>query len=160
MAKGGLALKVLIVVAAVLCLLVLAYSGRSTAEGIVDHKAITGVKDNTSYTILVNRTGDGEPLILLKDKDYEEYFSTGDGNVVVNESLEREVKREYSVVNYFVNVKVDPEEYGTQPYRASREIFNNIEVGTKVKFRWTGPTQLPEIVELLPSSDREARHAV
>ena len=153
MAKGGLALKVLIFVAAVLCLLVLAYSGRNTVEGIVDHKAVTRIKDNTSYTILVNRTGDGEPLILLKDEDYEEYFSTGDENAVVSESLEREMKKEYSVVNYFVNVKVAAEEEGTQPYRATREIFNNIEVGTKVKFRWSGPTELPEIVELLTSSD-------
>lgn len=155
MAKGGLILKVLIVVAAVLCLLVLVYTyiGRSTAEGIVDHKAITGVKDDTSYTILMNRTSEVGPLILLKDEDFEEYFSTGDGNVVVSESVEREVKEEYSSVSYFVNVKVDPEGYGTQPYRVSREIFNNMEVGTKVKFHWTGSTQLPEIVELLPSSD-------
>ena len=157
MVKGGLALKVLIVVAAVLCLLVLVYtySGKNIAEGVVDHKAITGVKDDTSYTILMNRTVDGEPLILLKDADYKEYFSTGSGNVVANESLEREVKKEYSVVNYFINVKIDSEEYGTQPYRASREIFNNIEVGTKLQFRWTGSTQLPEIVELLTSSDPE-----
>ena len=155
MAKKGLALKVLIVVAAVLCLLVLVYTyiGRSTAEGIVDHKAITGVKDDTSYTILMNRTSEVGPLILLKDEDYGEYFSTGDGNVLVSESLEREVKKEYSLVNYFVNVRVDPEGYGTQPYRVSRKIFNNIEVGTKAKFRWTGPTELPEIVELLTSSD-------
>jgi hypothetical protein len=155
LAKRGLILKVLIVVAAVLCLLVLVYTyiGRSTAEGIVDHKAITGVKDDTSYTILMNAFSDGEAWIALKDQDYEEYFSTGDGNALVSESLEREVKKEYSVVNYFVNVKVDPEGYGTQPYRVSREIFNNMEVGTEVKFRWTGSTQLPEIVELLTSSD-------
>ena len=152
MGKRGLALKVLIVVTAVLCLLLLARSGRNTVEGIVDHKAVTGVKDNTSYTILVN-IGGGEPWIVLKDEDYEERFSTADENAVVSESLEREMKEEYSVVNYFVNVKVDPEEEGTQPYRASREVFNNIEVGTKVKFRWSGPTELPRIVELLTSSD-------
>jgi len=150
--KRGLALKVLIVVTAVLCLLLLARSGRNTVEGIVDHKAVTGVKDNTSYTILVN-IGGGEPWIVLKDEDYEGRFSTADENAVVSESLETEMKEEYSVVNYFVNVKVDPEEEGTQPYRASREVFNNIEVGTKVKFRWSGPTELPEIVELLTSSD-------
>jgi hypothetical protein len=155
LAKRRLILKVLIVVAAILCLLVLVYTyiGRSTAEGIVDHKAITGVKEDVSYTILMNRTSDVGPLILLKDEDYEEYFSTGDGNVVVSESLEREVKKEYSVVNYFVNVEVDPEGYGTQPYRVSREIFNNIEVGNKVKFRWTRLTELPEIIELLPGSN-------
>lgn len=153
MAKGGLALKVLIIVAAVLCLLVLARSGRNTVEGTVDHKAVTGVKDNTSYTVLMNSGGDGEPWILLKDEDYEEYFSTGDENAVVSESLESEMKKEYSVVNYFVNVKVAPEEEGTKPYRASREVFNNIEVGTKVKFRWSGPTELPWIMELLTSSD-------
>jgi len=153
LAKRGLALKVLIVVMAVLCLLVLACSGRNTVEGIVDHKAVTSVKDNTSYTVLVNSIGDGEPWILLKDEDYEEYFSTGDENAVVSESLESEMKKEYSVVNYFVNVKVAAKEEGTQPYRASREVFNNIEVGTKVKFRWSGTTELPEIVELLTSSD-------
>lgn len=154
MAKRGLILKVSIVVAVILCLLVLVYIyiGRSTAEGIVDHKAITGVKDDTSYTILMNRTSDVGPLILLKDEDHGGYFSTGDGSVVVSESLEREMKGEYSVVNYFVNVEVDPEGYGTQPYRVSREIFNNIEVGKNVKFRWTRLTELPEIVELLPSS--------
>ena len=152
MGKRGLALKVLIVVTAVLCLLLLARSGRNTVEGIVDHKAVTGVKDNTSYSVLVN-IGGGEPWIVLKDEDYEEHFSTADENAVVSESLEREMKEEYSVVNYFVNVKVDPEEEGTQPYRASREVFNNIEVGTKVKFRWSGPTELPELVELLTSSD-------
>jgi hypothetical protein len=151
--KRGLALKVLVVVAAVLCLPVLSCSGWNTAEGIVDHKTVTGVRDNTGYTILMNAASGGKAWIVLKDDDYQGYFSTGDENAVVSESLEAEMKEEYSVVNYLVNVKVGPEEEGTHPYRVSREIFNNMEVGTKVKFRWLGLTGLPAIVELLTGSD-------
>ncbi len=153
MAKRGLLLNIFIVVAALVCLLVLSCSARNTVEGIVDHKAVTGVKDDTSYTILMNAAADGEAWIVLKDQDYEEYFSTVEENAVVSESLEAELKKEYSIVNYFVNVKVAPEEEGTRPFRASREVFNTIEVGTTVRFRCSEPTELPEIVEVLPNSD-------
>ncbi|MBE0430723.1 MAG: hypothetical protein IBX67_02735 [Dehalococcoidia bacterium] len=151
MAKRGLALKILIVVAAMLWLLVLAYSDRNTVEGIVTHKTVSGVKDDTSYTILVNYYQDGEQFILLKDEDYEEYFSPRGEDAVVTESLERAMKEVYSPVNYYVNVRVALEE-GTRPYRVSREVFNNIEVGTKVGFRWSGAAEIPEIVELLTTS--------
>jgi len=148
-----LALKVLIVVAVALCLVVVALSGRNTVESIVAHKAVTGVKDNTSYTILMNYTRDGELWMLLKDEDYDECFSTRGENAVVSESLESEMKIKYSVVNYFVNVRFASEDEGTRPYRVSRELFNNIEVGTKVKFCWSGTTEVPEMVRLLTSSD-------
>ena len=152
MAKRGLVLNA-IVVAALVCLLVLACTARNSVEGIVDHKTVTGVKDGTSYTVLMNAAADGEAWIVLKDQDYEEYFSTVEENAVVSESLEAEMKKEYSVVNYFINVKVAPEEEGTRPFRASREVFNSIEVGSTVKFRCSGSTELPKIVELLPSGD-------
>lgn len=69
--------------------------------------------------------------------------------VQLRPNLEGEMKEEYSLINYFVNVEVAQGEGWTQPYRASREIFNDIEVGTRLKFRWSGPAELPEIVELL-----------
>lgn len=157
MAGRPLAITVLIVVAVVLCLVVLVPVDRNTVEGIVAHKAVTGAKDNTSYTILMNYSyaPDGEPRILVKDEDYETYFSTRGENAVVSEWLESEMKRKYSVVDYFVNVRVGPEDEGTQPYRVSREFFNNMEVGTWVKFRWSWSTELPEMVELLASTDGE-----
>jgi hypothetical protein len=153
LARRGLILNVFIVVAALVCLPVLTCSQRHTIEGTIDHKTVTGVKDNLSYTVLINSPADGEGRILLMDRDYEEYFSTGDENAVVSAPLEAEMKEEYSVLNYLVNVQVGPEEDGTRPFRASREVFNSIEVGTTVKFRWSGPTEFPEIIALLPSSD-------
>jgi hypothetical protein len=101
----------------------------------------------------VNIAAHGEAWIVLDDQDYEEYFSTADGDAVVSESLEAKMREKYSLVDYFVDVEVAAGEGWTKPYPATREIFNSIEVGTKVKFRCSGPTELPEIVELLPSSD-------
>ena len=91
-------------------------------------------------------------MISIEDSDYEDYFSVDDENAIVSESLENFLMQKYSEVSYFVNVRVSPEDEGTQPYRASREIFNEIEVGSEVKFR-TSDGELPEIVELLETRD-------
>jgi hypothetical protein len=140
LAKRRLSLKVVVIVAAVLCLS-FSCSGSNTAVGIVDNKAVTGVKDNMGYTILMNAFSDGEAWIALDDQDYEEYFS-GHGNAAVSEALEAEMKEEYSAINYFVNLEIAPGEWGTQPYRATREIFNSMEVGTKVRVSLVGVGRL------------------
>lgn len=142
--------SLVLIVASVL--LLSACGAGETVEGLVAHKAVTGVKDNTAYTILVNRPGDGEVYIVVKDVDYRDYFAPGDENAVVSESLEREMKREYAEVNYFVNVRLAPEDQGTQPYRVSSEVFNEMKVGSSVTFRTTGG-ELPEIVEVVEQTD-------
>lgn len=117
-------------------------------EGFVAHKSVTGVKDNTSYTILVNRPADREPQILVEDEDYKARFSPDDQNAVIGESLEMEMRQKYSEISYLVNVRLTDEDEGTQPYRVSRQIFNKLRIGSRIRFRATA-TKLPEIIELL-----------
>ena len=102
---------------------------------------------------MINGPGDGEPWILVKDRDYEEYFPPQDQNAIVSESLEDLMRQKYGEVNYIVNVRISSsEDEGTQPYRASREIFNQMGVGSEVRFRTSG-TESPEIVKLLLQPD-------
>ena len=143
-----LVLSALLLMVAFLLLLSVGCQG-SIIEGVVDHKAVTGVKNDTSFTILINARGDSEPWILVKDRDYEEYFLPQDQHAIVSQALEDLMRQKYSEVNYFVNVKVASSgDIGTQPYRVSREIFNQMRVGSEVRFRASG-AELPEITKLL-----------
>ncbi len=117
-------------------------------EGVVDHKTVIGVKDNVSYTLLVNKPAYDSPWILVKDKDYVDYFSTGYRNAIVSKPLENEMKKKYSDIAYFVNIKVSSKEE-TQPYQVSREIFNKLRINSKVKFEQISFTEPPTIVKVL-----------
>jgi len=106
-------------------------------EGVVDHKGITGEKDGTTYSILLN-TPEG---IIVKDEDYEQFFSEKDRNAFINETLDYRMKTEYSEINYLVSIRVtskDPinnlEENQTLAYFASREDFNAMKIGDKVTY--------------------------
>jgi len=110
-------------------------------EGVVDHKSVTGVKDDTSYTILLNRPSDEGPWILVEDKDYEEFFSEEDRHAVINKSLEDEMKTKYSSINYLVSVRLNSEdtvnnlkEGDTLAYFVNRDDFNKVKIEDEVKF--------------------------
>jgi len=107
------------------------------AEGVVDHKAVTGEKDGTSYSILLN-TPEG---IIIKDENYEQFFSEKDRNAIINKTLEDKMKTEYSEINYLVSIRVtskDPinnlEENETLAYFVSRDDFNALKAGDKVTY--------------------------
>jgi len=106
-------------------------------EGVVDHKGITGEKDGTTYSILLN-TPEG---IIVEDEDYEHFFSEKDRNAFINETLDYKMKTEYSEINYLVSIRVtskDPinnlEENQTLAYFASREDFNALRMADKVTY--------------------------
>jgi hypothetical protein len=106
-------------------------------EGVVDHKAVTGTKDATTYSVLLN----ADWGIVVEDEDYGGWFSDGEMNAIVNVSLEDELRREYSEVFYFVSVRVsseDPinnlEEGETLAYFVSRDGFNKLSIGDNVRF--------------------------
>lgn len=106
-------------------------------EGVVDHKGVTGEKDGTTYSILLN-TPEG---IIVKDEDYAHFFSKKDTNAFINKTLEDEMKTEYSEINYLVSIRVtskDPinnlEENQTLAYFVSREVFNALKMGDKVTY--------------------------
>jgi len=107
------------------------------AEGVVDHKGVTGEKDGTTYSILLN-TPEG---IIVEDEDYAQFFSKKDTNAFINKTLEDEMKTEYSEINYLVSIRVtsgDPinnlEENETLAYFVSREDFNALKMGDKVRY--------------------------
>ena len=142
-----LVLSAILLTAAVILLLSAGCQG-SIIDGVADHKAVTGVISDTSFTILINGRLDPEPWIQVKDEDYEEYFLPQDQHAIVSESLEDLMRQKYSEVNYFVNVKVASSgDIGAQPYRVSREIFNQMRVGNEVRFRASG-AEVPEITKL------------
>ena len=106
-------------------------------EGVVDHKAVTGTKDGTIYSILLN-TDSG---IVVKDEDYEDWFSEVDKNAFVDSSLEGRMRTGYSEVYYLVSIRVstgDPvnslEEGETLAYFVSRDGFNRVKIGDGVRF--------------------------
>lgn len=107
------------------------------AEGVVDHKAVTGEKDGTTYSILLN-TPEG---IIVKDEGYEHFFSEIDRNAFINETLDYRMKTEYSEINYLVSIRVtsrEPinnlEENQTLAYFVSREVFNALKMDDKVTY--------------------------
>lgn len=67
-----------------------AYKSSVIVEGFVNHKIVTGVKGNTSYTILLNWPTDGS-WIIVKDKEYEKFFM-GE-NAFVSKSTENEIRK-------------------------------------------------------------------
>ena len=108
-------------------------------EGIVDHKVITGMNGDTSYTILLNRPADNGSWIIVKDKDYERFFK-GEKNAFITKSIENEMKK-YSDIKYLVSIRLDSRDPingvgkgGTLAYFVSRDEFNRVKIGDKVKF--------------------------
>ena len=130
----------LVLLLIIVCLLAYKFMSPIIVEGVVDHKAVTGVKGDISYTILLNRPADSGLWILVKDKDYEDLFK-GEKDAFISKSAENEMKKEYSVIKYIVSIRLyskDPinsiNDGETLAYFVSRDEFNKMEIGDKVKF--------------------------
>ncbi|MDN5295633.1 MAG: hypothetical protein PWP01_1143 [Methanosarcinales archaeon] len=122
-------------------LLIYNFSSPIVIEGIVDHKAVTGVKGDTSYTILLNRPAENGSWIIVKDKDYEMFFLKKEKNALISESVEDEMKKKYSDIKYLVSIRLDSRDPingigkgDTLAYFVSRDEFNRVRIGDKVKF--------------------------
>jgi len=95
-----------------------------TADGVVAHKAIKGEKGNAVYTILVVT----DAGIGVKNIGDRRYFLN---STIVDESLENEIRSEYSDITYVVSVRT---EYKTMAYCVSRKDFHKVDVGDPVKY--------------------------
>jgi len=143
--------SILILVVVIACSLV--YKSASSpiiVEGTVDHKVITGLKGDTSYTILVNRMIDNRSWILLKDKSYGEFFPKKDNNTFISKSLEDKMKSEYSDIKYLVSIRLDSrdpingiDKGEALAYFVSKEDFNKKKIGDKVKYIMINPLHQP-----------------
>ena len=102
-------------------------------KGIVEYKLVTGKNDNKLHIVLLNTGGE----IVSVDKDYENFISAEDRNLVIDKSLEAEIKAHYSDIKYRVSIrKSEKDEIAT--YLVSRDVFNKLNVGATVNFEIEG----------------------
>ncbi len=102
-------------------------------KGIVEYKLVTGKNDNKLHIVLLNTGGE----IVSVDKDYENFISAEDRNLVIDKSLEAEIKARYSDIKYRVSIrKSEKDEIAT--YLVSRDVFNKLNVGATVNFEIEG----------------------
>jgi hypothetical protein len=145
-------LRTILFLVILLSLILMSCTSVNIEEGIVAHKSVTGVKNDTSYTILVNKQVEGENRIQVKDDGYSSFFSGEEEDAVINESLEAEMRQEYSRIDYLVNIRLSDTNEDPRSYRVSREIFNALKVGSGIRFR-ASEAGLPEITEVLEEPD-------
>ncbi|MEA2075751.1 MAG: hypothetical protein U9O85_08495 [Euryarchaeota archaeon] len=163
--KLVIGISVLAIVIVVLLVYKLAFAP-VVVEGVVEWKGITGVKDNTHTTILINEPVDGEYRILVKDKDYESFFSDI-GNAQVNKSLGDKLKADYLNIYYYVEITVnssDPvnelEKGNTYGYYVSREDFNKVQIWDNVRYGVSRWSEQPRIKEFLKVHTLVWEHSV
>ena len=126
----------------------------ATGEGVVAHKSITGARDGKSSTVLTNRPSDeGFPIISVDDRELRVHFANDAEHALVGDSLAFEIESRYDRVDYLVNIRLGSSAgSGTQSYRVSREVFNQLLVGEAVKFKSNQGEDLPEIRTLIESN--------
>ena len=129
--------------------------GRSeVVQGEVDHKTVSGVVENTGFTILQNVPGyhrdvvDDRPSIRMTDQDFLGFFTTNDEHAVISVEMESELRQKYSDITYLVHIRLPDGAEGTQSYFVSREVFNRILVDRPVRFKASG-APIPTINKLM-----------
>jgi hypothetical protein len=96
----------------------------ASAEGVVDHKAITGTRDSTSHTIAtITDTG-----INVEDSEFAEDFTD---STVVDDALAHRLDSMYDEIKYIVSVRTGE---GTMAYFVTREDYNSADIGDTIRF--------------------------
>jgi hypothetical protein len=112
--------------------------GTSMIDGVVDHKAITGILGNDYHSILLNRPAGEMPWILVKDNvlpdhlTFAEHFNDSDKNAVISQSLAEEMGLYYHEIHYWVSVLSNDGE-SVKTYEVDRETFNRMEIGDSTR---------------------------
>jgi len=94
------------------------------AEGVVDHKTITGTRDSISYTIVTIT----DTEVIVKDEEFNEDFKV---STTINETLAHRLDSWYDEINYIISVRTGDE---TVPYFVSREDFNKGDIGGRIRY--------------------------
>jgi hypothetical protein len=96
----------------------------TSADGVVDFKAITGTRDSTSHTIAtITDTG-----INVKDPEFTEDLKT---STTVDDALAHRLDSMYDEIKYIVSVRTAE---GTMAYFVTREDYNRVGVGAHIRF--------------------------
>ena len=118
------------------CVLPVGCSQSSTVEWVVDHKVLSGIKDSTQYTIVLDRPNDdGTPIRIVEDNDFRALFPLH-AELVVSEYDEGQMRAVYSGFVYQVSLRKSPDD--TLGYLTTREIFNEMSLGATVKCQVSG----------------------
>ncbi len=109
--------------------IILSYCSPIIEVGIIEYKLITGTNDNKLHIIMHNTGGE----IFSRDNKYKNFISAKDGNLVVDKALEDEIKSAYSDITYRISICLSSNNE-TVTLTASKDIFNNLKVGSTAKF--------------------------
>ena len=96
----------------------------ASAEGVVDHKAITGTRASSSQTIVVITDGG----ISVKDAEFQEELGA---STAVDDALAHRLDSAYDEISYIVSVRTGE---GTMAYFVTREDYNRVGVGDEIRF--------------------------
>ena len=144
-------LSYLFVTLAVLMSIVGLACGPDTSLGLVDHKTITGILEGTKYTILIYRSDEeGSPALYVKDQDLLDRITIEEVNLVIDDALALDIESMYEQVTYTVNMGTNlATGPGTEPYKVSREIFNQLQPGAVIQFKAKKDGDFPTITKIL-----------
>jgi hypothetical protein len=94
------------------------------AEGVIDHKTITGSRDSMSYTIvIITDTG-----VIVEDEEFEEDFMSF---TTINETLAHRLDSWYDEIKYHISVRTGDE---TRAYFVNRIDFNKVDINCIIIF--------------------------
>lgn len=150
--RSGLAVKL-----AFLCLLAVGLLPSSCAqggpvEGEVQYKYVTGMQGRLYFIIVRNVPTDGQPSIVF-DKEADEAIRRcfpAAGNLVVDNATEEQIEEFYDRLYYMVTIHITSgSHYYNQAYRTEREIFNELQIGAKVKVDTEASDIGPKILRIV-----------
>ena len=99
--------RFMVMAAMVVPVLLVACGGGEAIEGVVGDKAIGGVIDDTSYTIIRSYLADGQLSIVVTDHDFDDYFLEAKDDTI-SDALDVQLGLKYSDVRYLVNIRDQP----------------------------------------------------
>ena len=133
----GILIAISIAVLLVLVVYLLAFSP-VTITGVVDHKAITGIANQTQYTLVMITPWE----VQIIDAYLGDLFQGKGLNLTVDEAFEQEMLNHgYSEIGYQASIRVcseDPVNHlelgDTMGYLVKRSDFNVLQMGASVEF--------------------------
>ncbi len=145
--------KLLLLSLVVLSIMPSGCSQGGIAEGEVRYKMVTGMKDVLYFIIVRNEPTDGEPSIVF-NTDAEEAIKNcfpSTGNLTVDNSTEKQIEAFYTRIDYMVSIQLmsgEKDDYW-QAFRADREDFNKLTIGSRVKVDTLPSDEGPRILGIL-----------
>lgn len=151
-AKRGLTAKLVLLCIVALTLLPLGCKQGGPVEGEVQYKYVTGMQDRLYFIIVRNEPADGQPSIVF-DKAADEVIRQcfpAAGNLVVDNATEEQIEVFYDRLYYMVTLHITSgSHYYNQAYRTEREIFNELQIGAKVKVDTEASDIGPRILRII-----------